>query len=139
MPKAYAYVIEELITEKPEVLNKEAYYNSIVNTIIDIEQAEPLIIGLCELIQRLVIDHLHIIGDIFDRGPSPHKIMDRLMKYHSVDVQWGNHDILWMGAAAGQLIQKHPEYGLNHRLLLDKIDWDYKTITIESGKYVQGV
>lgn len=215
LPKDYAYVIEELITEKPEVLNKEAYYNSIVNAIIESGQAESLIIELCELIQRLVIDHVHIVGDIFDRGPFPHKIMERIMSYHSIDIQWGNHDILWMGAAAGQtacvatvvrncaqynnldvledgyginmiplvtfamktyeddpctrfqvkgtqdnpdqspelcakiqkaiavilfklegqLIQKYPDYELDHRLLLDKIDWETETILIEGETY----
>ena len=98
----YAYVIEELITEKAEVLDKEAYYDSIVNTIIQIGGAENFIIALAELIQRLVVDHLHILGDIYDRGPAPHFIMDRLMEYHSLDIQWGNHDVVWMGAAAGQ-------------------------------------
>ena len=102
LPHDYAYVIEELITEKAEVLDKEAYYNSIVNTIIEIRRAENFIIALAELIQRLVVDHLHILGDIFDRGPGPHFIMDRLMGYHSLDIQWGNHDVVWMGAAVGQ-------------------------------------
>lgn len=103
LPTDYAYVIEELITEKAEVLDKGAYYDSIVNTIIEIGRAENFIIALAELIQRLVVDHLHILGDIFDRGPAPHFIMDRLMEYHSLDIQWGNHDVVWMGAAAGQL------------------------------------
>ena len=103
LPADYAYVIEELITEKAEVLDKEAYYDSIVNTIIEIGSAENFIIALAELIQRLVVDHLHILGDIYDRGPAPHFIMDRLMQYHSLDIQWGNHDVVWMGAAAGQL------------------------------------
>ncbi len=102
LPEDYAYVIEELITEKQEVLNKEAYYEAIVNTIVELGQTENFIIALAELIQRLVIDHLHILGDIYDRGPKPDKIMDRLEKYHSFDIQWGNHDIVWMGAAAGQ-------------------------------------
>ena len=102
LPSDYAYVIEELITEKTEVLDKEAYYDSIVNTIIDIGRAENFIIALAELIQRLVVDHLHILGDIFDRGPGPHFIMEKLTNYHSLDIQWGNHDVVWMGAAAGQ-------------------------------------
>ena len=102
LPADYAYVIEELITEKAEVLDKEAYYDSIVNTIIEIGGAENFIIALAELIQRLVVDHLHILGDIYDRGPAPHFIMDRLMQYHSLDIQWGNHDVVWMGAASGQ-------------------------------------
>ena len=100
LPKDFAYVIEELITEKSGMTDKESYYNSIISTIIQI--AEEFIVALCELIQRLVVDHLHIVGDIYDRGPGPHLIMDKLMEYHSVDIQWGNHDILWMGAAAGQ-------------------------------------
>ncbi len=103
LPSDYAYVIEELITEKAEVLDKEAYYDAIVNTIIEIGRAENFIIALAELIQRLVVDHLHILGDIYDRGPAPHFIMDKLMNYHSLDVQWGNHDVVWMGAAAGQM------------------------------------
>ncbi len=103
LPKDFAYVIEELITEKEEVHDKEAYYNEIIYTIIRIGRAPQLIEALCYLIQRLVIDHLHIVGDIFDRGPGPHIIMDTLCDYHSVDIQWGNHDIVWMGAAAGHL------------------------------------
>lgn len=102
LPPEFAYVIEELITEKAEVSDKESYYNSIISTIIKINRAEEFIIALSELIQRLTVDHLHIVGDIFDRGPGPHIIMDRLRSYHSVDIQWGNHDVLWMGAAAGQ-------------------------------------
>lgn len=103
LPKDYAYVIEELITEKSEVLDKEAYYDAIVDTIISIGRAENFIVALAELIQRLVVDHLHILGDIYDRGPGPHFIMEKLQEYHSLDIQWGNHDIVWMGAAAGQL------------------------------------
>ena len=103
LPKDFAYVIEELITEKAELNDKESYYNEIISTIIRIKRAEPFIIAISELIQRLVVDHLHIVGDIFDRGPGPHIIMDKLMSYHSVDIQWGNHDVLWMGAAAGQM------------------------------------
>lgn len=102
LPADYAYVIEELITEKQELPDKEAYYEAIIQTILDIGRAEPFIIAMSELIQRLVVDHLHIIGDIFDRGPQPHRIIDCLIDYHSVDIQWGNHDVLWMGAAAGQ-------------------------------------
>lgn len=103
LPKDYAYVIEELITEKSEVLDKEAYYDAIVDTIISIGRAENFIVALAELIQRLVVDHLHILGDIYDRGPGPHFIMEKLQEYHSLDIQWGNHDIVWMGAAAGQM------------------------------------
>ena len=103
LPKDFAYIIEELITEKAEVQDKEAYYNEIVHTIIRIGRAPEFIVALCELVQRLVIDHLHIVGDVYDRGPGPHIILDTLRHYHSVDVQWGNHDVVWMGAASGQL------------------------------------
>lgn len=103
LPKDYAYIIEELITEKPEVLDKKAYYDSIVDTIIEISCAENFIVTLSRLIQHLVIDHLHIIGDIYDRGNGAHFIMDRLCSYHSLDIQWGNHDVVWMGASVGQV------------------------------------
>ena len=103
LPKDFAYIIEELITEKAEVQDKEAYYNEIVHTIIQIGRAPEFIVAMSNLIQRLVIDHLHIVGDIYDRGPGPHVIMNTLRHYHSVDVQWGNHDIVWMGAASGSL------------------------------------
>jgi len=101
LPKNFAYIIEELINESGELEDKEFYYDAILETMIRIGSARTFIIALCELIQRLVVDHLHIVGDIFDRGPGPHIVMDKLMQHHSVDVQWGNHDILWMGAAAG--------------------------------------
>ena len=101
LSKDFAYIIEELITEKAEVEDKEAYYNEIINTIIRIGRAKEFIIALAKLIRRLVVDRLHIVGDIFDRGPGPHIIMDSLINYHSADIQWGNHDISWMGAAAG--------------------------------------
>lgn len=102
LPEDFAYVIEELITEKPDLRDKEFYYNAIINSIIETERAEEFIVALSGVIQRLTVDHLHIVGDIYDRGPGPHIIMDRLMEHHSVDIQWGNHDVLWMGAAAGQ-------------------------------------
>lgn len=215
LPEDFAYIIEELITEKEEVHDKEAYYNEIIHTIIRIGRAQQFIIALCHLIQRLVIDHLHIVGDIFDRGPGPHIIMDTLCDYHSVDVQWGNHDMVWMGAASGslacianvvrmaahygtletleegyginllplatfametysdteceafdirfntdyntkdlsldikmhkaisiiqfklegQLIMRHPEFHMEDRLLLDKIDYEKKTVTIDGREY----
>ncbi|MGN0413288.1 MAG: fructose-1,6-bisphosphatase [Lachnospiraceae bacterium] len=103
LPEDFAYIIEELITEKAELLDKEAYYNEIIHTIIRLDRAPEFIIALSNLIQRLVIDHLHIVGDIYDRGPGPHVIMETLRNYHSVDVQWGNHDIVWMGAASGHM------------------------------------
>lgn len=103
LPEDFAYIIEEMITEKEEVQDKEEYYNEIINTIIRIDRAPDFIKALCELIQRLVIDHLHIVGDIYDRGRGPHIILDTLSTYHSVDIQWGNHDVVWMGAASGHL------------------------------------
>ncbi len=103
LPKDFSYIIEELITEKAEIQDKEAYYNEIIHTIIRIGRAPEFIVALSNLIQRLVIDQLHIVGDIFDRGPGPHIILDTLCQYHSVDVQWGNHDVVWMGAASGHL------------------------------------
>ncbi len=101
LPPDFAYIIDELLNESGE--NKEEYFEGIITTIIDIRRAEAFIIALCKFIQRLLIDQLHIIGDIYDRGPYAEKVMDRLMNYHSVDIQWGNHDIVWMGAASGSL------------------------------------
>ncbi len=215
LPKDFAYVIEELITEKEEIQDKEAYYNEIIHTIIRIGRAPQFIVALSHLIQRLVIDHLHIVGDIFDRGPGPHIIMDTLCDYHSVDVQWGNHDMVWMGAASGslacianvvrlaahygnlstledgyginllplatfaldtygdtncdaftikfntdyntkdlsldtkmhkaivvmqfklegQLIMRHPEFGMENRMLLHRIDYENKTVEIDGKVY----
>lgn len=215
LPKDFAYIIEELITEKAELEDKEAYYNEIIHTIIKIGRAPEFIIALGNLIQRLVVDHLHIVGDIYDRGAGPHIIMDTLSQYHSVDIQWGNHDIVWMGAASGhlacianiirmsarygnldtleegyginliplatfaldtyadtdcgqfaikyntdyntkdlsldmkmhkaiamiqfklegQLIMRRPEFGMQDRLLLDKIDYEKKTIQIDGKTY----
>lgn len=215
LPKDFAYVIEELITEKEEVQDKEAYYNGIINTIIKIGSAPQFITALCNLIQRMVVDHLHIVGDIYDRGKGPHVIMDTLTKYHSVDIQWGNHDVVWMGAASGhpaciatviriaarygnldtleegyginlvplvtfalktyenvncdrfaikydedynvneldmdmkihkaiavlqfklegQIIKRRPDFKMDDRLLLDKIDYDKKTVVIYGKEY----
>lgn len=215
LPKDFAYIIEELITEKADISDKEGYYNEIIHTIIRIGRAPEFIIALSNLIQRLVIDHLHIVGDIYDRGPGPHIIMDTLMNYHSVDIQWGNHDIVWMGAACGhlpciatvlriaarygnldtleegyginliplatfaletyqdvncdafaikyntdyntkdlsmdmkihkaisiiqfklegQVIKKHPEFEMDDRLLLDKIDYEKKTVMVYGKEY----
>lgn len=101
LPKEFSYIIQELLHESSMVPNKQAYINVIIRTIIDTHRADEFIIAMCNLIQRLTIDSLHILGDIFDRGPGPHIIMDILCNYHNFDIQWGNHDILWMGAAAG--------------------------------------
>lgn len=103
LPKDFAYVIEELITGRRDHGDQEAYFNEIIHTVIRIGKAPELIVALANTISRFVVDHLHIVGDIYDRGPGPHKCMDTLMKHHSVDIQWGNHDVVWMGAAAGQL------------------------------------
>ncbi|NLL80497.1 MAG: fructose-1,6-bisphosphatase [Clostridiales bacterium] len=215
LPKDFAYIIEELITEKGDLEDKEAYYNEIIHTIIRIGRAPEFIEALSYLIQRLVVDHLHIVGDVYDRGPGPHIILDTLRNYHSVDVQWGNHDIVWMGAASGhlacianvvrmsarygnldtleegyginliplatfaletyadvdcscfaikyntdydtkdlsldmkmhkamaiiqfklegQLIMRRPEFEMENRLLLDKIDYEKKTVLIDGKEY----
>ena len=101
LPPEFAYIIQELLHESSDEPNKHQYFNVISNTILETHRADQFITALCNLIQRLVIDSLHIIGDIFDRGPGAHLIMDTLCHYHNLDIQWGNHDILWMGAAAG--------------------------------------
>jgi fructose-1,6-bisphosphatase-3 len=101
LPPDFSYIIEELLHESPTSQNKGRYFDGIIHTIIRIERAREFIIAICKLIQRLAIDRLHVVGDIFDRGPNPEKVMDKLVEYHAVDVQWGNHDIIWMGSAAG--------------------------------------
>ena len=101
LPKDFAYVIEELLTGRQEISDQEAYYNEIIRSVIRTGRAAELVIAFCNLIRRLVVDHLHVVGDIFDRGPYPNLIMDTLMEHHSVDIQWGNHDVYWMGAASG--------------------------------------
>jgi fructose-1,6-bisphosphatase-3 len=101
LPPAFAYILEELLHEQESIENKQDYYQSIVDTIISTGRARAFIVAMAELIQRLTIDHLHILGDVYDRGPGAHIIMDALIAYHSVDFQWGNHDIVWMGAATG--------------------------------------
>ena len=101
LPKEFSYIIQELLHESSTTQNKQAYINVIISTIIETDRADDFIIAMCNLIQRLTIDSLHILGDIFDRGPGPHIIMDTLCNYHNFDIQWGNHDILWMGAASG--------------------------------------
>ncbi|MBE6282290.1 MAG: fructose-1,6-bisphosphatase [Bacteroides sp.] len=101
LPNDFSYIIQELLHESTMDPNKQGYINVIISTIISTRRADDFIIALCNLIQRLTIDTLHVLGDIFDRGPAPHKIMDILCNYHKLDIQWGNHDILWMGAASG--------------------------------------
>ncbi len=216
LPKDFAYVIEELLTGRPDVSDQEAYYNEIINSVIRTGRASELVVAFCNLIRRLIVDHLHVVGDIYDRGPYPNLIMDTLMEHHSLDIQWGNHDVLWMGAAAGnpacianvirisakygnlntledgyginliplvrfaleqydkdpcdvfhldyredeydvkdvqldekmhkaitiiqfklegQLMKKHPEFAMDHRLLLDKMDLEKGTVTVEGKTY----
>ena len=217
MPKEYAYILDELIhVQKDEDDNQLIYHRNILDTLLELQNADEFIEVLAGLIKRLAVDHLHIVGDIFDRGPYPNLIMDTLMSHHSVDIQWGNHDISWMGAAAGnqalicnvirisakygnlnlledgyginlvplarlamnrydkdpcscfkldyreeeydvrdamldekmhkaiaimqfklegQMIVGHPEFGMENRLLLDKIDPAAGTVLIEGKKY----
>lgn len=104
LPEQFVYIIEELLYKSNEFHNKKPYYETLVNQIIELEQSDDLIIGLSYTVQRLVVDHLHVVGDIYDRGPKPDKIMDTLINYHSVDIQWGNHDVLWIGAYAGSKV-----------------------------------
>ena len=214
LPAGFAYILEELLYTHGEEVDKRDYFENIIATIIEIGQAPEFIIEVCELIKWAAVDHLHLVGDIFDRGPRADIIMDSLMKHHSVDIQWGNHDVLWMGAASGsrtlvatvlansihynnlevvetgygislrplsvfanevyrhcdvsrfavkltgddaerfsekdrllsarmhkaitvilfklegQKIRRHPEYGMDDRLLLDKIDYENKCVTI---------
>lgn len=197
MPHDYAYIIDELLhAQKDEDDNQVRYHQKILDTIINID-ADDFILALAELIKRLAVDHLHIVGDIFDRGGFADKIIDMLMSYHSLDIEWGNHDILWMGAAAGndacianvvrnsikyntieilengygislrgltlfadktyhsdnpmdaalkaisviqfklegQIILRHPEYEMDDRLLLDKIDLQSGTVESEGKSY----
>ncbi len=101
LPPEYSYIIEELIHESLADNNKHEYIYAILNTIIATGSADSFICAMAYVIQRLTVDSLHIIGDIYDRGPGAHNIMDLLCDYHNVDFQWGNHDLIWMGAAAG--------------------------------------
>lgn len=101
LPPDFAYVIEELLHESVTEADRHEYYNAVINSIVKIKRSEELIIAICNLIHSLVIDKLHIVGDIYDRGPGAGRIMEMLCDYHDFDIQWGNHDIEWMGAAAG--------------------------------------
>lgn len=142
LPREFSYIIEELLWEQTHLRDKDEYYKSIVETILRTSRADAFLIALSHLIQRLSVDRLHILGDIFDRGPGPHIILDTLIRYHSVDIAWGNHDILWMGAAAGNLASiasvirisaryDHLEtlesgYGISLRQLISFADTHYK-------------
>ena len=103
LPSEYAYILEEFLTLNSKDFNKEEYYSQILSTIIELDIADDFIIKSVNLIQQLAVDKLHILGDIYDRGPEPHKIMDSLINHHNCDIQWGNHDILWIGASKGHL------------------------------------
>ncbi len=197
LPQEFSYIIDELIhIQEDEDNNQIVYHEKILDTIIQINSADDFIIALSSLIKRLAVDHLHIVGDIFDRGACADKILDMLMNYHSLDIEWGNHDILWMGACAGnkaciatvlynnikcgnteilensygislrnlflfaksvygndiqksvmkaisvilfklegQIIMSHPEYEMEDRLLLHKIDLEKGTIQNDRGIY----
>ena len=218
LPKDFAYIIEELLHNNYNDKNKTYYYTNIIDTIIKINRADAFIIALCNTIKRLIVDHLHIVGDIFDRGSRADIIMDYITQHHSIDIQWGNHDIVWMGAAAGcdacivsvlstsivynnlefieegyginlrklaifaadtyrntdvtcfmpkssvlssikkekevlliaqmhkaisiikyklegQIIKRNPDFDMNDRLLLDKINYENKTVTINGTEY----
>ena len=104
LPPGCGYVLDELLHAHFEDHDKDLYYGQIVGSIIENGRAERFITRLCELIKRLAVDKLHIVGDLFDRGPRPDIILDMLLRHHSVDIQWGNHDVVWMGAAAGSAI-----------------------------------
>lgn len=103
LPETYGYILEELIYQYDETTTKNGYYQQIIEKIILLGEAKRFVTELAYLIQRLIIDHLHVIGDIYDRGPAPDKIMDRLMSYHSLDIQLGNHDMIWLAAYSGSL------------------------------------
>ncbi len=145
IPKEYEYIIDELLHSNSDYNNKEYYYNQIIHTIVSLDRADAFIIAISKLIQQLAIDHLHIIGDIYDRGPGPHIIIEELMKYHSIDIQWGNHDMVWMGAASGSaacmfnvirmcarydnLDILEETYGINIRSLTEFVMEEYKEET----------
>ncbi len=132
--KSYEYILDEILHAEQKIVDKELYYNQIIDSIIKLDRADAFIIELSHLIQQFAIDHLHIIGDIYDRGPGPDIIIDKLMNYHSIDIQWGNHDIIWMGAAAGSaacifnVIRICARYD-NLDILEDKYGINIRTIT----------
>ncbi|MFV0393590.1 MAG: fructose-1,6-bisphosphatase [Coprobacillaceae bacterium] len=143
LPQEYAYTIEELLYLDTNSRNKNDYYQKIISKLISLQIVQPFIIGLGNSIQRLVIDHLHVVGDIFDRGLHADKVMDTLLTYHSIDIQWGNHDILWLGGYAGSkaclitllriatrynyLYDLEKSYGINLRPLFIFSDTNYNS------------
>lgn len=140
MPEDFKYIIDELLhMQKDQDNNQIVYHENILNTIIEIYNSEEFIIALAELMKRLAVDHLHIVGDIFDRGSYPDRVMDRLMQHHSLDIQWGNHDVLWMGAAAGcdaciaTVIRNNLKYD-NMRMLENGYGISLRTLTLFAEK-----
>ncbi len=104
LPTRFAYIIEELLYKSNIGGDKQAYYKAILDNLIELGQADDMIVALSYVIQQLIVDHLHVVGDIYDRGPYPDKIMETLIHYHSLDIQWGNHDMIWMGTMSGSLV-----------------------------------
>ena len=198
MPPAYSYILDELLhAQRDEDDNQLLYHQKIIDTLLKLEEGDDFIIALSSLIKRLAVDHLHIVGDIFDRGERPDAILNMLMEHHSLDIEWGNHDILWMGAACGsqaciaavvrnclsynnisvleqgygislrplvlfaektypakdvtqaakmaisiilfklegRIIRRNPDFGMEDRLLLDKVDFDSATIELGGKVY----
>ena len=198
MPPAYSYILDELLhAQRDEDDNQLLYHQKIIDTLLKLEEGDDFIIALSSLIKRLAVDHLHIVGDIFDRGERPDAILNMLMDHHSLDIEWGNHDILWMGAACGsqaciaavvrnclsynnisvleqgygislrplvlfaektypakdvtqaakmaisiilfklegRIIRRNPDFGMEDRLLLDKVDFDSATIELGGKVY----
>lgn len=140
MPDEYAYILDELIhVQKDEDDNQVAYHQNIIDTLLELDSADAFIEVLAALIKRLAVDHLHIVGDIFDRGPCADRIMDLLMNYHSLDIEWGNHDILWMGAAAGSeaciatVIRNNLKYN-NIRILENSYGISLRDLTLFAEK-----
>lgn len=140
MPDEYAYILDELIhVQKDEDDNQVAYHQNIIDTLLELDSADAFIEVLAALIKRLAVDHLHIVGDIFDRGPCADRIMDLLMNYHSLDIEWGNHDILWMGAAAGSeaciatVIRNNLKYH-NIRILENSYGISLRDLTLFAAK-----
>lgn len=142
LPQEYAYIIEELIYSDLTLADKHFYFHTILNYVIELREADPFILGIASSIRRLLIDHLHVVGDIFDRGAASAQVMDELLQFHSLDIQWGNHDIIWMGAFFGSqacllnvlriaarygyLWDIEKAYGLNIRSLTLFADKTYK-------------
>ena len=142
LPQEYAYIIEELIYSDLTLADKHSYYQTILSYVIELREADPFILGIASSIRRLLIDHLHVVGDIFDRGAGSAQVMDELLQFHSIDIQWGNHDIIWMGAFFGSkacllnvlriaarygyLWDIEKAYGLNIRSLTLFADKTYK-------------